>query len=164
MTTTAQPTDVSDDENEHEEPENACLRRELGLRPIYYSNNDTKAAHPDQRPCPSWCWVGQHPLYGHEIDHDTPMVANHIMDTNPSVAASLYEADWSRGEGERYIHVATIEPRLEQAGQGDPVIKVALRWFEHEHEHEHEHLRLSLDEARELVTALDYLVKVAERG
>ncbi len=152
------------DEDEFEEPENAVLRRELGLRPIGYPDS---GAHPDQRPCPSWCWIAQEEDYEHEVDSRHPLEASHTLEPHPSVAASLYPgASLSLGSG-KYIHATTtIEPRLVQIGQAHPVINVAMRQYDEagEQNYEDDFLRLTVDDARELVTALNYLIETADRG
>ena len=116
MTTTALPTERQTDDDEFEEPENAVLRRELGLRPIGYPSGGD-GAHPDQRPCHSWCWVAHEEDYEHEVDCRHPLEASHTLEPRPSVAASLYRGT-SVPDGGKYMCVtSTIEPRLQQLGQ-----------------------------------------------
>ena len=86
----------TDEGDEFEEPENAVLRRELGLRPIGYPDSGD---HPDQRPCPSWCWIAHEEEYEHEVDCRHPLEALHTLEPHPSVVASLYPGDSSRGPG-----------------------------------------------------------------
>ena len=87
------------------------------------------------------------------------------MEPRPSVVASLYPGDSSRGPHSRWIHAATLEPRLVQLGQGAPVVNVAFRQYEGgEQQYEDEFLRLTVTDARELVTALNYLIETADRG
>ena len=112
------------------EPEYAAVRRLLGLRPDSY-NDEGVDNHPDRRPCPPWCWVGQsHGEYGHSIDRAHPMDAEQHHDGIPHVVASLYQGHLVSGGEHRYIQAATIEPHLEQLGQAAPVIRVALRHWE----------------------------------
>ncbi len=154
------PPETEDDE--FEEPENAVLRRELGLRPIGYLD---RGDHPDQRPCPAWCWIAHEEEYEHEVDCRRPLEALHTLEPHPSVVATLYPGDSSRGPGSRWIHTATLEPRLQQLGQGQPVVNVAFRQYEEgEQRYEDGFLRLTLADARELVTALNYLIEMADRG
>lgn len=156
-TTTAASTERPTDERE--ETADAELRHQLKLRPIYYPANGD-GQHADRRPCPSWCWVGLSVgEYDHEVDADTPMVAAHHMDTYPNVVASLYPGDFGFGE-DRIVQVATLEPRLEQTGQADPTIRVALRyWNGRKPMYDDVRLRLTITDARELVTALTYLIE-----
>ena len=162
MTTTAIPTEPQTEDEEFEEPENAVLRRELGLRPIHHPQD---GPHPDQRPCPSWCWISHYEEYEHEVDWGRPLDAVHRQEVTPSVAASLYPGEYVAVGGTRCVHVATIEPRLEQVGQTEPVINVAMRRYEKgEQKYEDEFLRLAITDARELVTALNYLIETADRA
>ena len=117
--------------------------------------------HADRRPCPSWCWEGLSAgKYDHEVDAASPMVARHTMDTHPNVVASLYPGDYGDG---RVVQTATIEPCLEQVGQADPTIRVALRyWDGRKPMYDDERLRLTITDARELVTALTYLIETAK--
>jgi len=94
MTTTELPTDLEIDEDDgYEEPENAVLRREPGLQAIHYPDS---GSHPDQRPCPSWCWIGQHEEYEHEVNSRHPLDAEQRLDARPSIVASLYRANLSQ--------------------------------------------------------------------
>ena len=94
-----------------------------------------------------------------------PLEASHTLEPHPSVVASLYPGDSSRGPNSRWIHTATLEPRLAQLGQAPPVIRVAMRQYEEgEQKYEDELLRLTVADARELVTALNYLIEMADRG
>ena len=158
MTTTT--TDRTEDPMGFEEPEDYVLRQQLGLRPVRYSQDTATHGHPDQRPCPSWCWVAQDDTEGHFIEPAHPFEAVHTLPATPSVAASLYGA----GRNADLASVSTIEPRLEQVGQAPPVINVALRlWRGKEMDYTDELLRLSIDDAEDLIAALSYLVKVAEQ-
>src|SRR4051812_35673300 len=65
---------------------------------------------------------------------------------------------------------ATIETNLEQTGRGDPHIDLALRRYRHkpgsthwEQLYDHKRLRLSLGDARELVIALNYVLRSPRR-
>ena len=152
------------DPNNFEEPEDYALRKQLSLRPIYYSTNSdrTKGGHPDQRGCPSWCWVAQQDEYDHEVDHTQPMTATHSTDSI-SVVASCYAGDYGHGEGAAAVHTATLEPRLEQVGQGSAIVRVALRrWRGKDQLFTDSHLRLTVADARELVVALNHLIGLAK--
>lgn len=143
------------------EPEYAAVRQQLGLRPCAYAD-DGAGRHPDRRPCPSWCWVGQSGgEYDHEVDYAHPMEAHHRHDGIPHVVASLYRGQLVSG-GERYVAAATIEPHLEQVGQGSPIIRAYLRHWEGREQKFGEVLKLTLTDARELAAALTYLIETAE--
>ena len=154
-------------ENDYEEPADADLRAQLGLRPIYYSSSGVKGSHPDQRPCPSWCWIGQSDEYEHEVIGQHPMSAIHTLEGTPSIVASQYWAPRHKLSGDG-VGPATIEFHLDQVGQGDPVVKVYLRAHEAGSTEEErrigfaEVLRLSLTDAEELATVLQHLVRLAE--
>jgi len=152
----AVPTD------DHLEPAEAAIRRDLGLRPHLYPGDGRKGSHPDQRPCPAWCWIGQHPDYDHEVHVLDTGAALHTMEGDPHVMASLYQGESSAGEGGRVVRTATIEPALEQLGQADPIIRVHLRHFEANEHHYDEILRLTLTDAEELARVLGWLVRTAE--
>lgn len=146
------------DLTEIENPEDATLRRQLGIRPIYFPQGG-QGQHPDQSPCPKWCWAtdGSH----HEVEPDHPLVPTHTTEDEPCVMASLYQANYSSGGD--YIQAATIEPGLHQLGQGDPIIRIAFRHYEgRKYRYDAERLRLTLTEAEELVSALRYLIDLAE--
>ena len=52
-----------------------------------------------------------------------------------------------------------------QLGQGAPVVNVAFRQYEEgEQKYEDEFLRLTVDDARELVVALEFLIATADRS
>ena len=93
-----------------------------------------------------------------------PMVATHTMEATPSVVASLYPGSYGSGSP-RCIRPATLEPYLVQVGQGATTIGVAFRRYDQgEQMYEHEFLKLTVTDARELVTALQYVNEAAERG
>ena len=155
-----------EDPDGFEEPEQYALRQKLGLRPVYYSSNTdgTKGLHPDQRGCPSWCWIAQHDEYDHSIDQDRPMTATHTTDNDPTIVASFYKG--ASHAPDYATHTATLEPRLEQVGQNLPAIHIALRHYPvgNKQVYLHKHLSLRLDDARELALVLNYLVGLAEQG
>lgn len=143
------------------EPEQAKLRQLLGLRPSYFSDEESDN-HPDRRPCPTWCWVGQDDEYDHDVDWRHPLTATHTMGGTPHVVAELYSGSYTRAGGETVYESATIEPHLEQEGQEAPTIRVHLRhWLSHQEMSHEEVLRLSLSDADELSRTLDYLVRLA---
>jgi hypothetical protein len=130
------------------EAADARVRQELGLRPPPFSNSTGEpGTHPDQRPCPSWCWVGQeHDQYEHEVDARRPMSASHELEGHPHVVASLYQGDFGFG-ADQTVSAATIEPTLTQVDQEPPRIRVALRAYEgRESRYQDELLRLSLED------------------
>lgn len=159
--------DPDQEADEIEEPEDAALRRKPGLRPSVYSDHSDgqKGLHPDQRPCPLWCWVGQHEVFGHEMDPSHPLEAGHEMESIPNVVASLYPGAPAIGAEDRFVRTATLEPRLHQLGQDPPTVDVGFRRFDGRDQlFDDEFLRLTITDARELAVALNYLVEIAERG
>jgi hypothetical protein len=146
------------------EAEDEAVSRTLGLRPIAYRKDEMKHSHPDQRPCPSWCWVGQDDEAGHEVDSHDPMTAVHTMPASPHIVASLYEGEVSRRSdgGGSVVVTATIEVHLEQVGQGDPTVTVYLRHYVEQKHRFDELLRLTLTDTEELSTSLAHIVRVAE--
>lgn len=90
------------------------------------------------------------------------------MEATPAVVASLYQADpplaGSTADG-RYIRAATLEPSLEQLGQNEPIINTAFRRYEGRKQvFDGDFPRLTIEDAREYVVALTYLIETAERG
>lgn len=159
-TTTPGPRWI-DEVEQHEEREATAIRKQLGLRPVHYP--ERPGGHPDQRPCPSWCWVGQsHGEYEHEIDPRDPMRALHDVGSDAHVVASLYAGRPARGDGDRWAETATIEAGMEQRGQGEPVIRVCVRHYADGEHHYDEALRLSVTDAQELAAVLAHLVRVAD--
>lgn len=163
--TTAAPICASPNAAEPELFENRevwALRRRLGIRPIAHNQGD----HPDSGPCPAWCWIATagHDGWGHEINQRHPMAATHTSDDNvPEVALSLYEADPGRGE-DPWVRLSTLEPRLEQVGQGDPEVVIGRRTYKgRECTWEDEFLRLTLDDTQDLIAVLAHLVKLADQ-
>lgn len=158
MTASTVPTPIEDPENEVE-PLDYALRQHLGLTPfVHYDNNDH--AHPDTRPCPAWCWVGNADGYEHEINRWAPLTATHALGGFIHIGARHYIAD---KDGDR-IRLATIEPWIEQEGAADPVIGIALRHRgkRGQHKYSHDRLKMHPDEARELVRALEFLIGLSE--
>ena len=167
MTAATISTSPEQEADEIEEPEDAALRRELGLRPSVYSDqsDSRKLLHADQRPCPSWCWVGCHEAYGHEVDWRHPLEAGHEMEAAPHVVASLYPGAPAFGAEDRFVRTATLEPRLHQVGQGSPTVDVAFRRYDGGDQlFDDEFLKLTITDARELAVALNYLIELADRG
>lgn len=107
------------------EPEYAAIRQQLGLRPHLYAT-DGADIHPDRRPCPSWCWVGNSGgKYGHEVEWDHPVGALHSFDGIAHIVASLYEGAVARGSEPRWVEAASVELDLEQRGQEAPIIRAS---------------------------------------
>lgn len=144
------------------EDSDALVRQQLDLRPAHYLQDTcTPGTHPDRRPCPSWCYIGQSTEYDHEVDYTRPLTATHIMNATPHVVASQYQGDPDRGQ-KMVVSTAAIEPRLEQIGQDDPLVLVAFRRYHgRQQQYDHELLRLSLTDARELARVLNHLVDIA---
>lgn len=158
---TAQPTETAED---REEAVDAELRQRLGLRATACTDHGPKGTHPDQRPCPSWCWVGQEDGYEHEVEPNNPMIARHDYEPRMPVVATLYPGTSNDGT----VKAATIEFNLSARGQCAPTIDVYLRssrWVQGQGwEHTFEKsLRLTLTDADEVSRALAHLVEVAEK-
>lgn len=150
-------------ENDYEDPPEAALRTQLGLRPTHYPTDAdlTKGGHPDQRPCPPWCFVNNSE-YGHEIHRGHPTEATHSYDVRASVVASLYPGGFTKWGDTELLLATTIEAVLDQVGQQAPEIEVALRRQDRPtHKAYAKLLRLSVADARELVAVLQHLVEVA---
>lgn len=139
---------------------------QLGLRRHVWSLNGGKGDHPDQRPCPSWCWVAQHAEYDHPIGSDQPMQAEHSMEARASVALTLYRGSQGGADGERYMESATLEPRIEQVGQDAPILVIGGRFHDDDGKqaYDHEMVKMTVDDTRDLIKVLTHLVEVAERG
>lgn len=139
------------------------------LRPTEFPDSE----HPDQRPCPSWCWIAaDNPdKYDHEVDADHIQVATHTMDAIDT-RATLYNGDHSYTQN--MITTAKIESRLEQAGAGTTTVRVSLRTYAREQgadgnyhnamKYYESRLRLTVEDARELACVLTYLVQTADAG
>lgn len=137
---------------------------------------DDQVSHPDERPCPPWCWVAHHNPngYAHETDPDHLLTKVHTLDWIPEIRASLYagEKNLLRTRSCYEIHTATIEPRLVQHNQALPEVNIGLRTYERvrdadgkwrtQMKYEDERLRLTIADACELVTVLEYLIDVAK--
>jgi hypothetical protein len=87
----------------------------------------------------------------------------HTLEGTPSIVASQYEGSEMNGIGDDpdIVCTATIEPRLQQLGQRDPRIDVYLCRGHRDRAKFEKVLRPSLDDAQELIVALNYLIKVA---
>lgn len=155
---------ASSQNDDYEDPNEAALRIQLGLRPAHYSvtADFTKEAHPDQRPCPPWCFVNDSE-YGHEIDRAHPTEASHSYDVRASVVASQYPGGFVNFGKDELVVPSTVEARLEQIGQQAPTIEVALRHQDKSVREAYQRLlRLSVTDARELAAVLTHLVQVAD--
>jgi hypothetical protein len=146
--------------DKHYEPCDVAITRHLGLRsPVF----DKDGPHPDERPCPSWCWVGQsNGEYHHTIDLTRIAHADHSMEGVAHVAVTGYPGHGYRSEDAAYA--ATVEVNLEQLGQGSPVLRLALRYGEDEDRRMayDELVKLKVNEARELIAVLGYFIEIAE--
>jgi hypothetical protein len=60
------------------------------------------------------------------------------------------------------VHTATLETHLDQDGRQDPVVTVNLRHYPAKQHAYEERVRLTVSDARELITALTYVCDVAE--
>lgn len=148
---------------EYEEPQNAALRTQLGLRPAHYIY-DEHEDHPDKRPCPPWCYIND-VEYAHEVEAGRPLTAMHAYDVCPGVVASQYPGRFhkERGGDPAHVETATVECHLQQRGQDDPLIRVYLRQpAELGGSELTKPMRLSVTDAREVAALLTHLVQVAE--
>lgn len=142
-----------------EEASAYSLRRHLGLRPVAFDKNaaQTKGAHPDQRPCPSWCWVAQQDEYDHDVESDHPSTTEHAANRLASVGLVSYR-------GYRLadtLHLATLQVDVTQLGQAVPRIRLSR----HDAGDFHADLfKLSVSEAREVVKVLNYVIALVENG
>lgn len=134
-------------------------------RPLKYTNE-----LPDQRPCPSWCWIltSNPDGFAHDttdVDPAAPFEVDHHTHGFYKVTASKYGADVAEG---RTVTPATLELNLAQLGQSDPRIDVALRhdvWVAGkgtQQEYDDERRKLSIGDARELVVMLEHVIGLSE--
>jgi hypothetical protein len=152
--------DLIEDPNEYEEPEQFTTRQYLGLRPVAFPADDQKHTHPDQRPCPPWCDIGNSE-WGHEIDPRAVFSAEHNSE-RVTFPATMYGGSYDQGPSRRLVIPATIECSLSQNGQTLPKISVALRHNLDGEARYQERLRLSVNDARDLIATLTYLVGLTE--
>ena len=90
------------------------------------------------------------------------MVALHHIDEVVRTVASLYPGSGGNPPAPNGLHhVATIESDLIQLGSDEPGISVSLRRWEGHRSRHTELMTLTLTDAKELATALDYLVYLA---
>jgi hypothetical protein len=144
---------------DYEEPSETALRDTLGLRPTHYGRLE---AHPDTAPCPPWCWIGlSHGEFEHELSLKHPMTATHRIEGAPSIVASLYGGG-SLTTGGDPVEVATIIVGLAQNGSSEPVVEVSLRQYVDRKLRLDDALNLSVADARELVSALTYVVGIVD--
>lgn len=147
-----------------EEESDVALREKLGFRAAYYGGDPTE--HPDPHPCPPWCWVANQEEYVHEVEPQNVMRARHNLQSSPTLVASLYAGERDRFREDSVIHAATIETHLSQLSNGSPMVEVYLRdypWSEGSRKQRYqERLRLTIADARELITALAYVCDTAE--
>lgn len=147
--------------DEFEEPERARLRESLGLREVIFSRSADKVGHPDKRPCPAWCCIGNSG-YEHEVDYNYPRNAMHLLDELPPIGLGQYPG-WveQTGEHEYVSHLPTLELYMEQRGQAMPIIEIGTRQRVENKQQYRTLVRLSVADARELITLLNYLVEAA---
>ena len=88
--------------------------------------------------------------------------ASHALEPAPSILASFYESDLERQEPHG-VAAAQIETHLVQLGGDEPQITVYLRDYPDRKRRFEERLRLTVADAREVITALSYVCEVAER-
>lgn len=154
MTTTATRRDPYN----YEEPEDYAVRKQLGLREIFYPVG-APAVSP---PCPPWCHLADEDGWSHTPTSSRPFVAQHVSD-DITIALSQYPGEEHTvtdedGETVRGVGVATLSATIYQDHNStEPAI--SLR-----HTNGTQVLTLSLDDASDLVTVLNYLVAKAEAG
>lgn len=141
--------------------EDYARRLALRLRETSFEEGER---HPDRRPCPPWCVGARYSTYEHEIEVDNPFEALHRINGGISSVASRYPGV-ARGES---VQAATLYSVLEQRGQRDPVLQVGVRTYDAQGKQDADllfnPLRLSLEDARELVKVLSYLVDLADHA
>lgn len=154
---------MTDTERTTPAPESATptLNQLLGIRPTEFSQ-DHETQHIDDRPCPPWCYSTVHPDYPHEVLADHPGFALHFLEPAPRVLATCYRG-WSY-KGYREVSAAAVELKLEQMGQGAPRIELWLRRQDPNNPYSstlEKRLALSIEDTWDLITALQYVVEVA---
>jgi hypothetical protein len=149
-------------DNDFEEPEEAKLRHELGVRQIHFRRLPVEDACLDRRPCPTWCHYGRSDSL-HEVDPKRPYTARHSLGYGPTVAASLYPGTVDRSGELNYTEAAHFDIHAGQRGQEEPIVDLYLRAAEASRATlSTEALHLSLNDTKDLITALTYVVDVLE--
>lgn len=145
-----------EDPNNWEDDADYARRQQLGLRPIYYPQPDLVRdhRHPDSRPCPAWCEMGQRG-YEHEVTDVTPFNARHAA-PNITIAASRYKGYRIDGG----VAAAEWIMAMRAAGTSTPLIHVLLSCADYEKNVER--MVLSIDDAQDMVTVLQYLIAQAD--
>jgi hypothetical protein len=156
----AAPSDPTSGHDSSRDHHTETTEPRLGLRPTRYA---VDGAHPDQRPCPAWCWArDRNGPHQHEIVAEHPMVALHHLDEIVRTIASLYPGSGSSTSAPSGLHhAATIESDLTQLGSDEPVITVALRRWEGHRSRHTDLMSLTVTDATELATVLDHFVHLA---
>ncbi|MCD4525248.1 hypothetical protein [Nocardioides sp. cx-173] len=151
--------DHDDPSNGYEEPEETQLRLKLGVRPTWY--RDGKHDHPHARPCPTWCCHADRPG-GHDIESDHPMTPEHSLGIAVDTVASHYVGDREKVGDGWVVNTARLSADLQQLGDGEPQVQVALHHYVEGRHRCEERLRLSIEDARDLMTALRYVIELAD--
>lgn len=137
-----------------EEDEDYDRRVELGLRPIAYAQN---RPHPDTRSCPTWCQMVDLPGE-HGIKEHGPLEANHVSDKIETLA-SIYKGQERVGDDGFLLVGSTIETFLTRRGADATLVRVLLNVTGEEVPRR---LTLTLDDAADLVTAMQHVIAQAD--
>lgn len=143
--------------NSEPEPEEEVVETSveevLGLRPVFVHSDDP---HPDDRPCPPWCWTHKLPGLQHTVHQYSPELARHSY----SGVRIRHSAAMQARPVENGWRLAEISAELRSYGQEPPAVHLrTLSGADGELKHA---LSLTIEDACELVTVLTYLVDVAE--
>jgi hypothetical protein len=156
-------------DNDYEEPEDGALRHAIGVRPIFFrrpvGGADDSAI--DDAPCPPWCLYNENGPWGkqsHEVNPERPFSAYHSLGTGPRVAASLYCGERHKdGPRHYYVEAAHLDIWAGQDGAERPEITAYLRAEQKALDSlGREGLKLSVADAKDLISALTYVVDVLE--
>ena len=131
----------------------------LHLRPVMLPYS---SPHPEAGTCPPWCWAVDDNA-GHGVDVRCHGAIEHSTQITATLA-TLYDGLSDVGANE--ARFATVESCLEQNGDQDPAVQIALRqWTYPGPNHEYaDILRLTIPDAEELVRVLSHLVDTAKSG
>lgn len=135
------------DPAEFEEDDDYARRVALGLRPIFLAHEHT---HPDEIPCPAWCWRADQPTGSHDVAPQRPRWSWH---TSESISVA-----WEAKTGGQYkegIALSTLDLRLQGWRDREPTIRLQANPAEDDRPGP---LVLTLEDARELAVVLLHLI------